>query len=117
MSALSDFFGSGGAGSSLLTSLGSVGTGLVSNKGEQIKGSYAVELKKLTNDASLSDAEFAVELKKLDAVRDAALANASDAKRTDTLALVGVIGGLLLVATIAVLLIVKPRRPKPLTTR
>lgn len=110
MSALSDFFSGNGAGSSLVGSLGAVGTGLVKNRGAQIQGDYAVAIQKLTNDASLTDAQFAIELKKLDATRDAAMAVANDQKRADTLALVSVVGVLLLIATVAVVLIVRTNR-------
>lgn len=110
MSAFGDFFGSGGAGSSLIDSGGQIGLGLVNNNGARIQGEYAVALKRLANDASLSEAQLGIEIKKLDAKRDADLALANDQKRADTLRLVAVIGGLILIVTIAVVLILKSNR-------
>lgn len=110
MSFITDFFGSGGVGSSLVGSAGSVATGLVANKGEEIKGYYKTELQKLTNDATLSNEQFQLELAKLNQTRDAALADYNDQKRGDTLMMVGVVGGLLLIATVSVLLILKRKR-------
>ncbi|MVM34991.1 hypothetical protein GO755_33495 [Spirosoma sp. HMF4905] len=103
----SNLFGSGGAGSSLISSAGSIGQGLVKNEGDQIRGDYQVKLAQLTNDATLSKEQFDLSLAKLQADRDSALATYNDQKRNDTLVMVGIIGGLLLIATVSVLLILK----------
>ncbi|GAB2566848.1 hypothetical protein [Spirosoma areae] len=101
------FFGSGGTGSSLVSSAGTIGLGIVQNDKAKIQGDYQVKLQGLMNDASLSDAQFQLQLTRLTQEREAALAKFNDEKRTDTLMLVGVIGGLLLVATVLVVLILK----------
>lgn len=110
MSFITDFFGKDGAGSSLVSSAGQIGLGLVQNEGTKIQGDYQVKLKQLTNDATLSQEQFQLALTKLNAERDSALAEYNDQKRSDTLTLVAVVGGLLLIATVSVLLILKSRK-------
>ncbi len=112
MSFVSDFFGAGGTGSSLVSSAGQIGIGLVQNEGSKIQGDYQVKLKQLTNDASLSQDQFQLSLTKLNAERDAALAEANDQKRNDTLKLVAVAGGMLLITIISVVLILKSSRKR-----
>lgn len=102
-----NLFGTGGAGSSLINSGGAIATGLVKNEGDRIRGDYQVKLAELANDSTLSEVEFQLSLNKLTQDRDSALATFNDQKRSDTLKLVGLIGGLIIIAAVSVLLIVK----------
>ena len=110
MNFFEQLFGTGGAGSSLISSGGAVATGLVKNEGDRIRGDYQVKLLELQKDANLSHDQFQLSLDKLNQDRDAALATYNDQKRSDTLKLVALIGTLLLIATVSVLLIVKRKR-------
>lgn len=107
MSFVTDLFKTGGAGSSLINSGGEIGTGLVKNEGDKIRGEYQVKLAELHNDATLSAAQFQVSLDKLNQDRNSALASYNDQKRGDTLKLVALIGGLFIIASVSILLIVK----------
>ncbi|GAB3568841.1 hypothetical protein GCM10027578_22170 [Spirosoma luteolum] len=110
MSFIADFFGAGGTGSSLVSSAGQIGLGLVKNDATRIQGDYQVQLAKLTNDATLTTEQFNLALNRLTKEREAALATYTDQKRNDMLTLVGIIGGLVAVVVVAVVLI---RKPKP----
>lgn len=96
MSFITDFFGKGGAGSSLITVGGNLGASAIANQGEAIKGQYSVELQKLLNDNTKTKAELDAELGRLNATRDAQLA-AVNSEKTKLylgygLAAIGVIG-------------------------
>lgn len=62
------------AGGNLIGDVGDIGVGLVQNRGKQIEGTYKVELQKLLNDQTKTKAELDAELAKLNASRDAAIA-------------------------------------------
>lgn len=73
---LDSLFSSGStatAGGNLLGDAGDIGLGLVQNKGKQIEGQYKVELQKLINDQTKTQAEVNAELARLNTARDAAL--------------------------------------------
>ena len=99
MSFITDFFGKGGAGTSLIGDAGDIGLGIVQNNGKQIDGQYKVELQKLLNDQTKTKAELEVELGKLNASRDAQLAAVNSANTKlylgYGLAAIGVIGVLI----------------------
>jgi LPXTG-motif cell wall-anchored protein len=99
------FFGSTGAGTSVVNTGGQIGLGLVNNKTKEIEGNYAVKLKELGNNQTLTTQQFEVELAKLNAQRDAALAEVSSGKFNNTLILVGVLA--LIGAVVAVILLKK----------
>lgn len=108
---LENFLGTGGTGSNLLSGGLQIGLSAVQNKGKEIQSRYAVELQKLTNDGNLNETQFKLELAKLNQQYGMSQARADDEKRNDLLLLVGVVGGLLMVATIAIVLIVRSNRP------
>lgn len=74
MSFITDFFGTGGAGTSLISVGGNLGASAIKNQGVAIKGQYDVELQKLLNDQTKTKAELDTELGRLNATRDAQLA-------------------------------------------
>ncbi|GEM_PF-3093941 len=108
----SNLLGSGGAGSSLISSAGGIGLGLVKNDAAKIQGDYQVQLAKLTNDASLSKDQFNLALNKLNADREAALAEYKDQARNDGLVALGIVGGFIALIVLTIVL-VRNRRPKP----
>lgn len=108
---LESFFGQGGTGSTLVGGGLQIGLSAVQNKGKDIQGRYALELQKLTNDGNLNESQFKIELAKLNQQFGVNQASAEDAKREDQLKLVTVVGGLLLLATLAIVLIVRSNRP------
>jgi len=108
MSFISDFFGVGGTGSSLLSSAGTIGIGIVQNEGAKIQSDYALQLKSLLNDASLSQDQFKLASTKLEQERQSALAKAQDQKRNDQLIAVAIVGGLVVV-TLLMMKVIKKR--------
>ncbi len=104
---LTDFFGSGGTGASVVNTGGQIGLGLVGNKTKEIEGNYAVRLKELSNNATLSTQQFNVELAKLNAERDSALNEINEGKFNNVLILVGVLA---VIGAITAVLLLKKRK-------
>lgn len=74
-----------------VNTIGSIWTSYLKNDAADIEGKYKLELQKLVNDKSLSDGQFQAKLIALQQQTDVEKAQAADAKRADTLKLIGVI--------------------------
>lgn len=109
----SNLLGSGGAGSSLISSAGTIGIGLVKNDGAKIQADYQLKLAELTNQAASDSAQFKLGLNQLNAEREAALAEYNDQKRNDYLLALGIIGAAITIVLVAVV-VVRNRNRKPL---
>lgn len=112
MSFISDFFGDGGTGSSLISSAGTIGIGLVKNDGAKIQSDYQLKLAELTNNAALSKDQFSLALTKLNSEREAALAEYNDQKRNDYLLALGIVGAAITIVLVVVV-VVRNRTRKP----
>ncbi|GAB3761396.1 LPXTG cell wall anchor domain-containing protein [Spirosoma pomorum] len=104
---ISKFFGSGGTGTSLVTTGGQIGLGLVGNKTKEIEGNYAVKLAELTANANLNTQQFNIELAKLNAEKEAAMSEAGESKFNNVLSLVGVLA---MIGAITAILLLKKRK-------
>lgn len=98
---INSFFGSGGAGTSLINFASSLGFNFLSNKGKQIESSYNTELQRILNEGNLTKFQYEEKLAEINTLRATQLQELANERAKSSMTIIGVVVlGLALLGTL-----------------